>query len=79
MPGGGALIENYLLALQGALGEDVVSMTPSSRWVDRNKPYVSGGFFTRNKQPITPEIEALFGHTKILSYLHYAIGQIAMM
>jgi hypothetical protein len=45
MPGATRLVENYLLALQGALGEDVVSMTPSSKWVDRNKPFVSGGFF----------------------------------
>jgi hypothetical protein len=79
MPGAGQLIENYLVALQGALGEDVVSMTPSSKWVDRNRPFVSGGFFSRNKHPITPEIETLFGHTKLLGYLHYAIGQITMM
>ena len=79
MAGASQLVENYLLALQGALGEDVVSMTPSARWVDRNKPFVSGGFFTRNREPITPEIETLFGHTKLLGYLHHAIGQISMM
>ena len=32
-------------------------------------PYISGAFYTRNRVPISPEIETLFGHTSLIMML----------
>jgi hypothetical protein len=44
-------------------------MASDENWYERNKEVSRGIFFQRNRVPMSPEVETVFGHTKLLQNL----------